>query len=265
MLNITLDLDTGMAKLAAATTIKAGADVPVTINTVRGATPASPGASPYFEVGLGTDATPPVLKAYLDVFAAENDHTFTGVLDANDTRLVEFMAGKGTVNFGCEVAWTVAGQLEVAPSFTVPVQSRIITVPASSEGGPDYFTEAETLALIAAGNQADLTPSAAVSAALFAATGFFLLARKIVAGAGAGAYTAVYALPVASQRTGALAEVNVELAASANPTVELRNATGGGTLLASITNPAPGAAAYWYGRFRFDGTAWHCLFRSFQS
>lgn len=149
MLNITLDLDTGLAKLASATTIKAGADVPVTITTVRGTTPTSPGASPAFELGLGTDATPPVLKAYLDTFTAENDHTFTGVLDANDERLVAFMAGKGTVNFGCEVAWTVAGQLEVAPSFTVPVQARVIPSDPNSESGPHYYTEAEVDALLA--------------------------------------------------------------------------------------------------------------------
>jgi hypothetical protein len=265
MLNITLDLDTGLAKLAAANTIKAGAQVPVTINTVRSGTPTSPGDSPAFELGLGTDAAPPVLQAYLNSFNAENAYTFTGVLNANDTRLVAAMAGAGTVNYNCEVSWTVGGELQVAPSFTVPVQSRIIPADPTSEGGPDYFTEEETLALIAAGNQADLAPAAAVGAALFAATGFFLIANRILPGAGSGAFTAAYALPVASQKTGAIAEVNVELPASANPTVEIHNATSGGTLLASVTNPAPAAAAYWYGRFRFDGTSWHCLFRSFQS
>lgn len=148
MLNITLDLDTGLAKLAIATTIKVGAQVPVTISTFRGTVPTSPGASPAFELGLGTEATPPVLKAYLATFTAENDHTFTGMLDANDTRLVTFMAGKGTVNFGIEVAWTVAGELQIAPSFTVPVQSRIIPSDPTSEGGPDFYTAAEVDALL---------------------------------------------------------------------------------------------------------------------
>jgi hypothetical protein len=165
MLNITLDLDTGLAKLASAITIKAGASVPVTITTTRGATPTSPGASPAFELGLGTDATPPVLKAYLDEFDAENTHTFTGVLDANDERLVAFMAGKGTVNFGCEVAWTVGGQLEVAPSFTVPVQSRVIPSDPNSESGPHYYTETEVDALLA------VLAARGAQVALVAATG----------------------------------------------------------------------------------------------
>lgn len=143
MLNIILDLDTGLAKLALATTIKAGTSVPVKIITMRGATPTSPGASPAFELGLGTDAAPPVLKAYLDTFTAENSHTFTGSLDANDERLVDFMAGKGTVNMNCEVAWTVAGVERAALSFLVPVQPRVISGPASSESGPTYYTSEE--------------------------------------------------------------------------------------------------------------------------
>ena len=165
MLNITLDLDTGLAKLASATTIKAGADVPVTINTVRGATPSSPGASPAFELGICTDAAPPVLKAYLDEFDAENDHTFTGVLDANDERLVAFMAGKATANCQCEVAWTVAGQLEVAPNFAVPVQSRGIPSDPNSASGPHYYTETEVDALLA------VLAARGAQVALVAATG----------------------------------------------------------------------------------------------
>jgi hypothetical protein len=164
MLNITLDLDTGLAKLAAATTIISGTQVPVTIGTFRGATPASPGASPAFELGIMTDAAPPVLKAYLNAFATENDHTFTGTLDANDARLVAFMIGKGTVNFGCEVAWTVAGALQAA-QFTVSVKPRGIPSDPTSEGGPDYYTEAEVDALLA------LLTAASAQVALVAATG----------------------------------------------------------------------------------------------
>lgn len=150
MLAITLDLDTGLAKLAAATTIKAGAGVPVTIFTVRGGVPVAPGASPSFQLALGTDAEPPVLVAYCEDFAAENASTFTGILAANDARLLEAMEGQGQTPFGCELAWTADSRSQVAPTFTVAVQPRIITGGAASEGGPgNYYTRAEVDALLA--------------------------------------------------------------------------------------------------------------------
>jgi hypothetical protein len=116
-----------------------------------------------------------------------------------------------------------------------------------------------------AGNLADVNVAAAADATLLGIARFSLAARKIVAGAGSGAYTAKYSLAVADMREGAVVDLNVELAASANPTVEIYNGTSGGTLLATMANPAPAGAAYWYGRFRFDGNAWHCLFRAWQS
>ena len=216
MLNLTLDLDTGLAKLAAATTIKAGAQVPVTITTMRGATPTSPGAAPAFELGLGTDATPPVLKAYLATFAAENAHTFTGTLDANDTRLVAFMAGKGTVNFGCEIAWTVAGELQAAPSFTVPVQPRIIPSNPTSEGGPDYYTEAEVDALLAAGVPGtDSIARASIGAEVTART-TALAAKATTASLNALAATTAQVRPVSGVLSKIIAAVAAQPATQTN-------------------------------------------------
>jgi hypothetical protein len=150
----------------------------------------------------------------------------------------------------------------VAPNLAVTVQPAIVTGPDTSDGGPTYYTEAETNAAIAAAilglapaaKQADLTPSGAVSTTLFAATFFSLIRVRIVPGAGSGAYTAAYSLPDASQTEGAICKVNIAFPASANPTITLTD--GAGDPIAVITNTAPSAPQWWYGEFEFDGIAW---------
>jgi hypothetical protein len=267
MIIINFDLTAGTAKLAQTTTIKVGAAVPVQV-----AFSASPDVVNSIKLALGDDSDAPSVLAYVDSFTAENDTTYTAVLDASDTRLAAFMTGKGPTAVDVELDVTLDGIAQVAPNLSITVQPRIITGPTTSDGGPLYYTEPETDAAIAAAiapltpaaNLADINISNAVSTSLFAGSGFAALAIKIIAAAGAGPYTAAYGMPVSSQVRGAIAEVNIELAASANPTIELHSATTGGTLLATVTNPTPTAPSYWYGRFRFDGTAWHCLFRAFQ-
>jgi hypothetical protein len=180
-----------------------------------------------------------------------------------------------------ELTTIVDGNRLVFPNSQVTIQQLINNSSGAITAGQSYYTEAEVDTLVAtevsarntaiaaavlglgpAPNQADLTPSAAVSAALFAATEFSAIANRILPGAGTGAFTAAYSLPTASMVTGAIAEINVELPASSNPTVEIHD--GGGSLLATLNNTS-GGAQYWYGRFRFNGTAWHPLFRAFQS
>ncbi|SRR5581483_7429326 len=141
MLNITLELSTGLAKLTSTTAIKAGAQVPVTIITQQSGANQSPGENPYFQLALGTQGSSPAVKAYLDDFTAENDYTFTGVLDCSDTRLIDYMNGKGVVSMDFELDWTVDDELQIAANFAVSVQPRIISGPTTSEGGPTYLTQ----------------------------------------------------------------------------------------------------------------------------
>ncbi|MGB8356320.1 MAG: hypothetical protein WCD79_20645 [Chthoniobacteraceae bacterium] len=102
---------------------------------------------------------------------------------------------------------------------------------------------------------------AVASQALFSETLFAQLCAHLYAGAGAGAYTANFVLPVAGMLPGALAYVNIELPASTNPTVAIYDTSTGGTELQTLTNPAPAAAAYWFGVFKFGRDAhWHKLF-----
>ena len=155
MLSITLDLLTGKATAATGSIILAGVSVPVRISCLSAGVESSPGASPAFELALGKDAAPPTLLAYLDEFSAENDSTFTGYLDANDARLIAFMASKGSTSVNIELRWTVGGITLAAPHFTASVQPPIITPGAATEGGPVWLTQGAAQALFAPLTQLD--------------------------------------------------------------------------------------------------------------
>ncbi|EDY16684.1 hypothetical protein CfE428DRAFT_5797 [Chthoniobacter flavus Ellin428] len=264
-ITINYSVATGTAKLSTTTIVKQGKQIPVQVIFDQ-----APGTVNSIQVALGTDATPPAILAYVDTFTQENDTTWAAILDGTDSRLATFMTGKGATQLNLELDLTLDGVDMAAPNMQVTVQPPIVAQSETSLSTPTYYTKAQVdsaiaaaiLGLAPAANQSDLTPSAATTAALFAATEFSTIDRNIIAGAGSGAYTAAYTLPTASMVTGAIAEVNIQLPASANPTIEIHD--GAGTLLATVTNPAPAAVAYWYGRFRFDGTAWHPRFRAFQ-
>jgi hypothetical protein len=266
MIQISYATATDTVKLAASAIIKQAGDVSLQL-----VFDAAPGEVSSIELSLGSDAATPLLLAFTDNWTQANDTTWNGVLDATDTRLAGFMQGKGPTAVNLELVVTVDGEAKYAPNLSITVQPPIKPGPATSNGGPTYYTGAQVDTAIAAAvqglapaaTQADLTPAAAVTAPLFAATHFSTLKRKIVPGAGSGAFTAAYTLPVANQTTGAIVRVPVELPASANPTVEIHD--NGGTLLTTVTNPAPAAPAYWIGVYSFDGAAWHCEDRHFLS
>jgi hypothetical protein len=147
----------------------------------------------------------------------------------------------------------------------VTVQPPIITGDPTSDGGPTYYTETQVNALLRplspAPNQAALTPAAAVSAPLFTQTGYGSIYNEIQPGAGSGAFAASYYLPTAGMTNGAIAEMDIELPASANPTVNIYNGAVSGSPLLTLNSPLA-VVQYWYARFRFDGTAWHCISRT---
>lgn len=112
---------------------------------------------------------------------------------------------------------------------------------------------------------ADIAVSGASTGYVINDTQYGLFDRLISAAAGGGAYTAKFALPSAGAKPGAICLLSIELAASANPTVEIYDLDSGtGTLLAQVTNPAPAAIAYWFGIFTYTGTHWRKRFGAFQ-
>jgi hypothetical protein len=145
MININFDLTGGVAKFAQTTVIKQGAQVPVQV-----VFSAAPGSVSSIKLALGDDSDAPTVLAYVDTFSAENDTTWSGTLDASDIRLAAFMAGKGPTAVNLELTVTIDGVRQVAPNLSLTTQPAIVTGPASSSGGPAYYTEAEVDALLAA-------------------------------------------------------------------------------------------------------------------
>lgn len=144
MIDIILDTETKIAKLARTTAIKARAAV-----AVRVTLSAAPEGEIAFELALGTQAAPPEVLAYLDAFAAESDTVYHGVLDANDERLVEAIAGAQTLAVDIELAWTLGGNRFCAPNMSITVQQAIVDGPEAAEGGPNYLTDTQVEALVA--------------------------------------------------------------------------------------------------------------------
>jgi len=141
MLNISVNLETGQARLAQTTAIKAGGDVPVRVTFS-----ANPGDNPVIELALSPQSSEREVLAYLDVFEAENSTTYLGTLDANDTRLIDHLVEKATaqVSLDAEVVVFADGSRRPFPNFSVTVQSPTITGPETSEGGPVYLTQTQS-------------------------------------------------------------------------------------------------------------------------
>ena len=137
MLNISINLETGAAKLAQTTAIKAGGGVPVTVTFSS-----NPGSSPSIELAFSAQSSSPAVLAYLNVFDSQSETVYTGTLDANDSRLIAALAGKGVQTLDAEVVVTVGdAERQVFPNFPVTVQPPIIAGPSSSEGGPVYLEQ----------------------------------------------------------------------------------------------------------------------------
>ena len=145
MISIAFDLSTGIAKLTQPATIKLGAEVPVRVVFLSG----SPGEVGGMEFALGTNDASADVLAYTDGFAEENETTWSALLDANDTRLADFLAGKTASPVIGELVCVLDGVRRVAANLGITVQPRVIDGPETSEGGPTYYTQAQVDALIA--------------------------------------------------------------------------------------------------------------------
>jgi hypothetical protein len=145
MISIAYDPITGTGKLTVQAVVKAGFDCDVRISMAS-----APGLVSSLALALiSADADADVL-AYTEAFEAENATTWVALLDANDTRLVEFMAGKSSVTVAIEFVSVIDGKRRAAPNLAATVQASAITGPESTEGGPVYLTDMQTAAAIAA-------------------------------------------------------------------------------------------------------------------
>jgi hypothetical protein len=144
MLRINISND-GIARASqTGAAIKAGVSVPVQMVF------ASATVATNIAVALGPQSSTRTVLAYADGFTSENGTTYIGVLDCNDTRLVETLSGKEELSVNCEVRWTAGGVAQASPDFGLSVQAPYVTGPVASEGGPTYYTQTEVDEMLAA-------------------------------------------------------------------------------------------------------------------
>ncbi len=98
-----------------------------------------------------------------------------------------------------------------------------------------------------------VSPSAAGSTDVSAAGGMAVV--YITAGAGSGTYTYKFNLLTTGVPTGTLGDFYIQLPASVNPTIQVRNASSSGTILHTVSGDSDNAT-YEHIQFRFNGTAW---------
>ena len=138
-MNISITLGDPSAKASGIGTIKAGGGVPITATFDT-----TPGVGAALELTLTTASSSPMVLAYLGSFAEQDSTTYTGVLDASDTRLMTAIAGSGGFTVNAELRWTVgAAEPVICPNFTLSVQPPALSGPETSDGGPVYFTQAQ--------------------------------------------------------------------------------------------------------------------------
>lgn len=126
MIDLTFDLQTGVARLAAPAIVKAGATVPVRVTFSE-----APGEETTLELALGTDAATPVVLAQVEDgdWTQENDTQWTALVDLTDAAVATALSGKSLIVVAGEVVATVDGNRLVSPNFAVTLQQRIIPAP----------------------------------------------------------------------------------------------------------------------------------------
>jgi hypothetical protein len=135
MIHISINLETGQARPAQALVLKAGGAVPVLLAFAR-----TPGTSVALELALSPQSSSPAVVAYLDTFDRQNDTTFTGTLDASDSRLLALLEGKNDgVTLNAEVVVTTPAGRTYLPNVAVTCQPPIISgTPTVAAAGSSF-------------------------------------------------------------------------------------------------------------------------------
>jgi hypothetical protein len=155
-----------------------------------------------------------------------------------------FLAG----TWRAELDLTSAATGDAAGLVTGTVASARLPTATSTDLGVIRLSGASTASISAAGNTT-ITLAAAQPNSV----------ATITAAAGAGGYTHQIILSSTNAHAGAFVTVHVDLAASNNPRIELRNLTAGGTILGEAVGN--GTARRVTLRCIFDGTNWSLVSR----
>jgi hypothetical protein len=253
MIAIDFNPETQVAKLAFVQPITAGADVPVRITFSP-----VPNEVSALQLGLVSDAASPATLAWTDDFHAENANVWEALLDANDSRLLDALAGKTTLQVGIAIRCTIDGAGLAHSALRLTATPPVLDGPESTVGGPVYYTAPETLAAIAGltiNGVATLAPAAAGTSTVPIEPEIHHQLVRVTASAGGGAFTHKIVLPIADRVSGDRCEASVRMPASANPTISFHTTNDATSALHAIA-PDAGAARFYFLLFVFNGGLW---------
>jgi len=257
-MTITFETTGPTATLTGVSVIKSGSQVPVTFNFTTNGSPSVLAGTPAIEMGISQQSSSPALLAFLDTFTALTPNTYTGILNANDSRLVTAMASTQSAAMNMEVAVTIEGEEYIAPNLVVTVQQGIIGGAPSGEGGPSYVTTTMLAAAVAglAGSAAAVNLPQGGTVNIAPGSAFLNFEAPLEVGAGTGSYAQAVSISDGNAINGSVMFIPMDFAASANGTVNISDA-GGNVLEGPLVNYDPANAHSFLLIARFDGTAWH--------
>lgn len=177
---------------------------------------------------------------------------WSGVIDLDTVGCLKLMAGADSVSTSLEVEVTDdSGNRRTYVQTPVVLRNETLDEYASSSPSfsqsatlEEVFTYQEIATIATAGNT-DITIGTKMRQ--------HTVNIESVTG-GSGAYTRTLTLPVANAAEGQRVSIVASIVNSTNPTLEVRNATSGGTLLTSVTGD--GTAMVFAGEYTYNGTAW---------
>jgi hypothetical protein len=158
---------------------------------------------------------------------------------------------------GNETLVAVYDPTETEPAwrrYHVPsVTAAVALVPPVTPFPPlPTYTKAEIDALF--GDFADISVSSTVTEFLAPQVPFFEWNQHITAQAGAGAYVAQFVLDTAFAKRGAVFRINIDIAASGNPTIRILNGTNN-AVLQEVDGDSSNANSFFF-EARWTGSNW---------
>lgn len=213
---------------------------------------------------------------YLVMFIGDLANTAIEGITVDGTGLKTVMSKSGTLDLrvpgidlllGGESSVQVVFEIEAVPPGGSPkkifrqeitlLDAIILPDSLVTQPSEEFFNTTETQDLIEAysGSSVDLVVDSTAETTLQPTRRFAQWFQKVTANAGGGAYTHKLVLDTGNPVTGAVYRIAIDIVASVNPTIEIRNATGGGTLLDTVVGDAVDAQYYVFEGF-YDGAEW---------
>lgn len=185
--------------------------------------------------------------------------TFSGELDLSGVGVDLLFNGSGnSIITSLEIEGTPSSG-NTRKLFQADVQLRrpVVTPSSSATTGTQSVEDYS-------GSETDGAIAGTTSVTLAPAKRFLQWFKLYTVAAGSGTYTANIGLDGSKAVRGAIYRVELDIAATGNPTVNIRDGSSSGTIIDTIPGDSNGAS-YYVGEYRWTGTAWKKLRGTFQT